>query len=265
MLAESLPIAGAPALVAVATLVAGRCGQRMGGLISAFPAIVGPVLLLDAEGHGAAFAARAATGTLLGLLTLAGFALAYARAASRGGWGWALLCGWAAASGIALVLECFDVARVGPVIAAAVASAALEAVRRALPGAVTQARPVIPRWEVPLRMGLTVLLVVGLWLAADALGPGAGGVLAALPVLASVLAVFTHGRHGPDALSAMLSGMLGGMVAFIAFCAAIALLVRPTGVLVAFAVATLAAVTLQAGHAARFGFRELLRESRETV
>jgi hypothetical protein len=51
-------------------------------------------------------------------------------------------------------------------------------------------------------MAACFALVVALAAAASALGPAAGGVLAALPVLASVLAVSTHrARGGAEAVA----------------------------------------------------------------
>ena len=47
-------------LVAVSTIAAARWGHVVGGVLSAFPLIVGPVLLVAAERHGTAFAATAA-------------------------------------------------------------------------------------------------------------------------------------------------------------------------------------------------------------
>jgi hypothetical protein len=80
--------------------------------------------------------------------------------------------------------------------------------------------------------------------AARAFGPAVGGVLAALPVLASALAVFTHRADGAAAVAGLLRGMLGGMAGFVAFCLLVAVLAVPAGVPVAFAAATLAAVAL---------------------
>ena len=42
----------APALVGASTLAARRWGQRLGGLVSAFPAIAFAVLLIDAHERG---------------------------------------------------------------------------------------------------------------------------------------------------------------------------------------------------------------------
>jgi hypothetical protein len=85
-----------------------------------------------------------------------------------------------------------------------------------------------------------------LTIASELLGPVIGGMLAALPVLASVLAVFTHRVHGSDATIGLLGGMLTGMAGFVAFCAAVALLVVPAGTALAFAVATACALAAQA-------------------
>jgi hypothetical protein len=92
---------------------------------------------------------------------------------------------------------------------------------------------------------LTAALILVLTVAAELFGPVVGGMLAALPVLASVLAVFTHRVHGSDATIGLLGGMLTGMAGFVAFCAAIALLAAPAGTAVAFAVATVCAVVAQ--------------------
>jgi hypothetical protein len=94
----------APLLVAAATLAGRALGDRSAGVVSAFPAIVGPVLLVEAQTHGVAFAARAANGTLLGLAALGGFAVVYSRAARRAGWRASLAAGWATAAAIAAVV-----------------------------------------------------------------------------------------------------------------------------------------------------------------
>ena len=238
------PVLLAPVLVGASTLAARRWGPWIGGLVSAFPAIVGPVLLIVALEQGAASAARAATGTLLGLVALSGFALAYGRTAPRAGWRASLLAGWAAAAVIALL-----VSAVGgrPLVALAAATASLVLAHRALPpGAAQAAIAVMPRWDLPLRMASTVVLVVSLALAASRLGPVVGGILAALPVLASVLAVFTHAGQGAAALAHLLRGMLGGMAGFVVFCALVAVLVDRAGVATAFVTAALAAIAAQA-------------------
>src|SRR4051812_22103587 len=132
------------------------------------------------------------------------------------------------------------------------AAASLLAAHRLLRGAGSAAlpeEPAVPRWDLPLRLALTALLAVCLTAAASRLGPVVGGTLAALPVLASILAVFTHARYGAAAVTELLRGMLGGMAGFVAFCALVAALAEPAGIGAAFAVATVAALAVQAAAA----------------
>ncbi len=103
MLELAIQVLLAPGLAAAATLAARRWGERAAGRVSAFPAIVGPLLLVVALRHSPAFTARVAGGVVLGLVSLAGFALAYGRAAVRAGWGPSLLAGWGAAAALAAV------------------------------------------------------------------------------------------------------------------------------------------------------------------
>jgi hypothetical protein len=100
-------------------------------------------------------------------------------------------------------------------------------------------------------MAVTALLVTLLAAAANYLGPLVGGMLAALPVLASVLAVFCHRESGGVTTVAMLRGMLRGMAGFVAFCEVLALLIRDQGIWPAAAAATLVAVAIQAAALAR--------------
>jgi hypothetical protein len=239
-----LKLLAAPALVGAATVTARRWGPRPGGVVSAFPAIVGPVLLVGAVEHGAAFAGREATGTLLGLVALSAFALAYAHAARSTGWRVSLLAGWAAAAAVAAPMRGID-ADLAPALALAVVSLAVA--HRGLRSAPAQARlAAAPGWDLPLRMALTALVVIALTAAASRLGAVTGGMLTALPVLASVLAVFTYRRYGSAALGGLMRGMIEGMAGFVTFCALIAGLAASAGAAVAFTTAALAAIASQA-------------------
>ena len=234
----------APVLVAAATVAARRWGHRVAGLVSAFPAIVGPVLLIGAERHGSLFAAQAATGTLVGLAALSGFALACGRTALHASWPVSLAAGWAIAAATAALAASVDASLLGALVIAVVSSALAY---RALPrGALELSVFDAPRGDLPLRMGLTALLVASLAAAGGWLGPTASGVLAALPVLACVLAGFTHARHGGAAATQLLRGMLGGMVGFVIFCALVAGLIEHAGVAATFLAATAAALAAQA-------------------
>lgn len=239
----------APLLVGLATLVGWRWGARVGGLVSAFPAVVGPVLLIIAQQRGDAAAGRAAVATLLGLVALSAFALAYAISARSARWPVSLAVGWVSAV-VAAAGAGWSLGGAGLVGASTAAVLSLGIARWALtrsageppPDAVAAGRLA----DVGLRMALTVALIVLLTVASERFGPLVGGMLAALPVLASVLAVFTHRGHGFEATIGLLGGMLTGMAGFVAFCAAVALLAAPAGTAVAFSVGTGAALGVQA-------------------
>ncbi len=247
MLKLALTLLVAPALVGAATLAARRWGARLGGLVSAFPAIAFAVLLIDAHERGAEFAARAASATLLGLVTLSVFLVVFGRVAERAGPGRSLVAGWVAVAGVA---ACIGGVEFGPAESLAIAAVSLAAAYVALPKTNTQAPPPPPlRYELPLRMAATAGLVAALSAAAAELGPHVGGILTALPVLASVLAVFTLAQHGAQALQDLLRGMVTGMAAFVVFCALVAALVQPAGTATAFAAAVLGALAAQAAAA----------------
>jgi uncharacterized membrane protein (GlpM family) len=248
MLVVLIELGVAPLLAAFSTLAARRYGPRAGGVVSAFPAIVGPVLLIGALEHGTAFAARAANSTLLGLAALSGFAVGYGRMALAGGWLPSLAAGWTLAAAAALLAGlCIGGAGAPAGLLTAVVS--LTAAARSLPRP-AESTALAPRREesragIPIRMAATALLVTVLAAAASALGPVVGGMLAALPVLASVLVVFTHRETDGASAVALLAGMLRGMAGFVAFCEVLALLIRQTGIAPALAAATATALLAQ--------------------
>jgi hypothetical protein len=257
MIQSVIAVGLAPLLAGFSTLAARRWGPLVGGTVSAFPAIVGPTLLIVALDHGPAFAARAANGTLLGLVALSAFAVAYGHAALRGAWPRSLVAGWIAAGTSASCVGALVPSSRSPV-GLVIASVSLLSAFVALPlarvaGGHAGAGRALgdSRSPVVVRMVATAVLVSALSAASSALGPLVGGMLAGLPVLASVIAVFTHRDGGPDALLGFLRGVLAGMAGFVAFCQVLAVMLVGYGVAPAFLTATAAAVVVQSVIAAR--------------
>jgi hypothetical protein len=94
-----------PGLVAGVTLGARRWGPQIGGWLTALPLVAGPTLFFLALEQGDAFAARAALGTLVGLIGVAGFGVAYGWTALRFGWAVSVLAGWAAFVAVSLLAQ----------------------------------------------------------------------------------------------------------------------------------------------------------------
>jgi hypothetical protein len=234
----------APLLVALATLVARRYGPALGGWFSALPVIAGPVLLVFVVEHGADFAQRAARGTLMGLVALSAFIVAYAHVARHRSVPWSLAAGWLAFVAATLPIAGWDppAASTSACVGAALGLAWLLTRRDAPAGSPTATVDA----SILVRVVLTAALVLALSASGASLGPRLGGILAAFPVLASLLAAFTHTCHGGAAAGDLLHGMVAGLMGFASFCLVIAVALEPLGTVEAFGLGVLATLAVHA-------------------
>jgi hypothetical protein len=234
----------APCFVIGASLTARRYGPRIGGLVGGLPVVAGPILLVYAIAHGRDFAANAAAGTLLGLISLIGFVVVYGRLAGRVSWPVGLLAGWLAFVAGTLLFSTFTAsAALALALACGGCAAGLALLPKPRCEPLPQAAP--PAWDLPLRAGCAVTLVLALTAAAGWLGPQLSGLLAPFPVIASVLATFTHSQRGVDEALRLLRGLITGFGAFALFCFTLALSLRALGVTAAFALASGVALLTQ--------------------
>ena len=89
----ALKLVVTPLFIAAATAMARRFGAGVGGWLAGLPLTSGPVSAFLALEQGPTFAAHAAVGTLLGLIAVTAFCVAYARVADRLGWPLSTLVG----------------------------------------------------------------------------------------------------------------------------------------------------------------------------
>lgn len=205
----------APTLILLATLAGRRWGPAVGGWLAGLPLTSAPVSLILALEHGPDFAARAALGTLFGLISLAAFSLAYGIAARRLQWAACLAAALAAFGVSTLAFE--DVTL--PLAAAfALVCAVLAAVGAAMAGSgPPRPPPRLVAGDLAIRMAIAALLVLALTSVAGALGPALAGSLFPIPVFGALLAVFAHRDQGAAAAVALLRGMVLGSFGFAAF------------------------------------------------
>jgi len=234
----------APSFVMCASIAARRYGARIGGLIGGLPVVAGPILLVFALSHGRAFAASASAATLLGIVSLIAFIVVYSRLAASAHWGASLLLGWGAFFAMTALLSTVEVGAgvaLGCVLAAiALGLLLLPRTRAGLPSAA-----VPPNWDLPLR-GLSALaLVLALTALAGQLGAKLSGLLAPFPVIASVLAVFTHAQHGEQDLLRIMRGFVLGLVAYSLFCFALAESLGSLSIAASFVLASAVALATQ--------------------
>ena len=234
-----------PALIGAASLVGRRWGPAVSGWLVGLPFTSGPVSLFVAVEQGAAFAASAAVGSLLGTAAQAAFCVGYAAARGRGGWPGALAAGTVAFAVAGLALE-----RLHPsaTVAAGLAVAALLLALWAMPRPAAAAVGPVPRprWDLPARMTLATAIVLALTAAAPWVGPRFTGLLATFPVYAIILAVFAEVLEGRPAGLGVLRGLLVGLFSFTGFFLVVALGLVRAGLFATFAAAVVVALVLQA-------------------
>jgi hypothetical protein len=235
----------APAFVVAASLVARRYGARIGGLVGGLPVVAGPILLVFALDHGPAFAAGAAAGTLLGLVSLLAFILVYAHLAGHVRWWASLILGWGAFFAMTAALSTITL-DADAALAVVLVAIALTLLVLPQPQGARTSRVQLPAWDLPLRALSALALVLALTAVAGQLGSKLSGLLAPFPVITSVLAVFTHAQHGERELHQIMRGLVIGFVAYALFCFVLAVSLEAFGIAGGFLVATLAALATQA-------------------
>ena len=231
-----------PVLIGLVSLAGRRWGPTVTGWLVALPLTSGPVVLFLAIEQGAAFAARAARGTLLGIISLAAFCLVYSRLSRRADWFPCVLLSWAAFFVLTLALDNITVPLLPAFLAVLVI---LAAVLRFLPDGIARAAPTNPpAWEIPMRMLAGTAVVVTLTGVAHSLGPRLSGLLTPFPVAATILGGFTHHFEGAAAAVRLFRGLLAGLFAFAAFFLLIAVTIESWGLGASFGVASFATLTL---------------------
>jgi hypothetical protein len=235
----------APTFVVCASLVARRYGARVGGLVGGLPVVAGPILLVFALSHGRVFAADAATATLLGIVSLLAFIVVYTRLASRMRWGTSLILGWGA---FFVMTAALSTLTVGADLALALVLVAIASTFFLLPRPLGEqpGTASLPAWDLPLRALSALALVLALTALAGQLGAKLSGLLAPFPVVASVLAVFTHAQYGEQDLLRIMRGFVMGLVAYALFCFVLAVSLGSIGIGESFLLASAAALTTQA-------------------
>lgn len=222
-----------PLLIWLVTLAGRRWGPAVAGWLSAFPIVAGPILLTLTLEQGPSFAASAAEGTLLAVVAILVFSLAYAWACVRYGVGGSMLLALLA---YGLAVAALQALRLPLGVAFALVWCALLLAGRlfpALPADGGGSR----RNDLGWRMGAAAVLVLLVTAGAAHLGARLSGFFAMFPVMSTVLVGFAHAGTGRGSAVALLRGMVAGYFGFSVFCVTLAMQLRAGGVGAAFALA----------------------------
>lgn len=242
-----------PVLIYAVTLVGRKWGPGVAGWMSAFPIVSGPILLTVTLEQGAAFAARAAEGTLLAVLAILVFSIVYAWVAQRFGMALsmlsALLAWGVAVAGLKALPLPVEACFVLVVLALLVSPKLFPPLRSGdaapAPAPARPAAGAAAASDLPWRMLAGAALVLAVSYCAAAIGARLSGFFAMFPVMSTVLVGFSHVRSGRAFAVALLRGMVYGYFAFATFCLVVSLQLRGGSVATAFAAAFACALVVQ--------------------
>ena len=235
---------GLPVLmIGIVTLASHRYGPSVGGILGAVPAKGGPILLFLALEQGNGFAATSAAASLGGAGGCGVFCLVYALVCRRVSWPIA----GAAAYGAFVVTWAvmLPVSTWGLAPACVVVVAILLASRRLLPAARPMPRRATSASDLPSRMIAGAAMVVFVTTVGPIFGATISGMLATIPTVAAVMALFTHAQEGPERTVGVMRGMTYGLLGFASFLTVVAATLVPLGIPLSFALAGTAVVTVQ--------------------
>jgi len=235
-----------PSLIYLVTLIGRRWGPNAAGWFSALPIVAGPILLTMALEQGRPFVATAAANTLLAVIAVLVFCLAYAWGTRRFGIAGSMASALAAYAAAVALLQLLEL----PLLAGfALVVVLLALAPRLFPPAAdadagVSTRATAPN-DLPLRMLAGALLCFTVTYAAAALGPRLSGVFAMFPVMGTILVGFSHYACGREYAVNILRGMVRGYYAFASFCVVLSLMLRDSPVALAFGVAAACALAVQ--------------------
>ena len=228
--------------MATASLIGRRFGPTVSGWLVGIPFTSGPIALFLFLDHGATFATSAALGSSLGVVPTLAWAIAYSAVAARGA---GLIAAMAAGLAVfTLIAAAVHDLSIGPLaLYALIATLLVIAIRIIRPPAVIYTvRP--PWWDLPARMVIATILVLAITGGSEVIGPRLSGLLATIPLYASILAAFAQRQAGAAAAVQVWRGLFFGLFGFGAFYLVLATGLETIG-LAAFGLALAASLLLQ--------------------
>jgi hypothetical protein len=231
-----------PLFIGLITLAGRKWGSGVAGLLSAFPVVAGPIVILIAIEQGVDFATLTSVSVISATACLVIFWLVYSWACIRLSWPLATLC--------ALVVWLFSALTLAQIpvnltIALLIAIGTLLITPFALPRIKPTAPPKTQLRDLHWRMLVGAVFTFSVTTLAAALGEVWSGILAAFPVIGSVLAIFTHHNLGVAHVIQTARGMLKGLYSFVAFYFVLTLLLPETTIWLACLISIVAAILTQ--------------------
>lgn len=204
-----------PLFIALVTLAGKKWGAQLAGLLGGLPIVAGPIVIFLALEHGSQFGVMAATAAISAVAGLLFFGIVYAWACLYWRWPLALLSAvtaWIMAANVIVNLQNHQANQAE--ISLLIALAALLLAPWLLPKYQGPSPAASSLRDLPLRMLAGAALTILVTQMAQALGGQWSGMLAAFPVIGSVLAVFIHDSQGATQVAQLYRGMVRGLYSF---------------------------------------------------
>ena len=235
----------APILIAALTWATRRYGTALVGLLIGIPLLTGPISAIVAWEQGAVFAAQAATSNLVGQVSTCLFCLAYWAAARRG-----INCWFSAVLGILTFVASTalwsTISWTLPTALLLLISTILLLLQIMRPVRVLTPLPRSPAWDLPTRMLLSALFVLGMTTLTRYLGPSLGGLLAPFPVFVLIFSTFTYRQAGYEHAANLLRGIVLGSSSFMSFFVVVAFALPVLNPVLVYAAATVSSLLVSA-------------------
>ena len=232
-----------PLLVGGITLLGRKFGPFISGWLVGLPLTSAPVALFLALEQGTSFAARAAQGTLMGVISEMAFCLTYSWLSLRFGWLLCWLSSWAIFFIVTFLLQPVSLSL--PLIVVSVLCSLLLTLCMLPRHKKSPLKTAPPAWDIVGRMVVTTAFVFALTGFATILGARLSGLLSPLPLYGTIFAIFTQKFQSAGAARQLLRGLVVGSFAFSTFFLLIALLIVPAGIAIAFGCALLGVFVVQ--------------------
>lgn len=232
-----------PAFLALITFAGKRWGANVAGWLAGLPVVTGPILFILALENGASFTAAAAAASLSAVFASVSFSITYAHACMRFRCLPSLFCGLLAWLVAALILSFIPSSILSALV---IALSTLFAASHAFPKISRQASSnSIRASEIVFRMIAGAILTVLVTTSSSSLGASWSGLLAVFPILAIVLAAFSHKTQGAAFAVSLLRGMVTGLYSFVAFCLTLSVTLVHVSLALSFISSITAAIIVQ--------------------
>lgn len=196
----------APFFVWIISVLQGRYNARLGGLFLGLPLTTGPFLLIIGLQEGQSFAKTAAHGVLVGQLSLIVFCFVYALAAKSLNWKKSIFIATIAVWSSGYFFNLINFSNLGVAMTLffvwAISLGLFPKYEK------PTEKVVAPKWELPVRLITTVVLILLLTATANILGSRVSGALSTYPTIITVLGAFSHRRNGPKYLISTLHALI---------------------------------------------------------